>query len=336
MREFLKITGRHLACAQAADVHPSTLGGGHGARIGRTALVPTTRASGIDYKIKPLRQGHMAHHAFSQRRAANIAQTHEKHRCHISPRTRRLAYRRTSVNRGKRRDKSMTRTAAPQWRISQGLTDYAQALAEQQALVEAIAQGQAPEQIWLLEHPSVYTAGTSARAEDLLEPKRFPVHVAGRGGQYTYHGPGQRVGYVMLNLANHGRDVRCFVSALEKWIIDALADFAVAGRIVAGRVGVWVDTPSGEAKIAAIGVRVRRWVSFHGFAINVDPDLSHFSGIIPCGIADHGVTSLAALGIKAAMEDVDAALRRHFPTFLARLDRAPSCAPAGDAAIVRL
>lgn len=221
-----------------------------------------------------------------------------------------------------------TSSAQPLWRITPGLTDYAQALAAQQAHAEAIAQGTAPEMIWLLEHPSVYTAGTSARAPDLLDPNRFPVHVAGRGGQYTYHGPGQRIGYVLLNLHARGRDVRCFVSSLEKWIIDALADFDIAGRIVEGRVGVWVDSDAGEAKIAAIGVRVRRWVSFHGFALNVDPDLTHFSGIIPCGIAEHGVTSLKALGIKATMADVDAALARHMPEFLARLERASSCSPA--------
>ena len=215
----------------------------------------------------------------------------------------------------------------PLWRISSGLTDYTEALRQQQAYAEAVAQGTAQEMIWLLEHPSVYTAGTSARAEDLLDAHRFPVHVAGRGGQYTYHGPGQRIGYVLLNLNSRGRDVRCFVASLEKWIIAALADLGVKGRIISGRVGVWVDTKDGEAKIAAIGVRVRRWVSFHGFAINVDPDLSHFSGIIPCGIADHGVTSLKALGIPATMADVDQALVRHLPEFLARLDRAPSCAP---------
>ena len=217
-------------------------------------------------------------------------------------------------------------TTLPAWRVSTAPVDYAEALAEQQARVEEIAQGRAEEMVWLLEHPSVYTAGTSARAEDLLDPKRFPVHVAGRGGQYTYHGPGQRVGYVLLNLTRHGRDVRCFVASLEHWIIAALQDFGIHGRIIPGRVGVWVDTAEGEAKIAAIGVRVRHWVSFHGFAINVDPDLSHFSGIVPCGISDQGVTSLAALGIKASMADVDAALLRHFPDFLARLDKAPSCA----------
>ena len=219
-----------------------------------------------------------------------------------------------------------TANPSPLWRISDAPIDYAQALAEQQALAEAIAQGTAPETIWLLEHPSVYTAGTSARSADLLDPHRFPVHSAGRGGQYTYHGPGQRIGYIMLNLNRRGRDVRCFVSALEKWIIAALTDFDLEGRIVDGRVGVWVDSPEGEAKIAAIGVRVRRWVSFHGFAINVDPDLSHFSGIVPCGISDQGVTSLKALGRKATMADVDAALYRHLPAFLDRLDRTAACA----------
>jgi lipoyl(octanoyl) transferase len=213
--------------------------------------------------------------------------------------------------------------ADPLWNVSAGLTDYAAALAQMDAQVNAIATGGAPERIWLLEHPPLYTAGTSARPADLLEPTRFPVHQAGRGGQYTYHGPGQRVIYTLLNLKQRGTDVRCFVHALEQWVIDALGDFDVAGERRAGRVGVWVNLPDGrEAKIAAIGVRVRKWVTFHGASINVSPDLAHFSGIVPCGIAEHGVTSLAALGKSATLGDVDNALQRHLSAFL---DRIPGC-----------
>jgi lipoyl(octanoyl) transferase len=206
-----------------------------------------------------------------------------------------------------------------EWRVEPGLTDYATALAFMQARVDEIRAGTATERIWLVEHPPVYTAGTSAKADDLIDPARFPVHVAGRGGQYTYHGPGQRVVYVMLDLERRGRDVRCFVTQLERWIIRVLAQFDVAAKVAPGRVGVWVDTPRGEEKVAAIGVRVRRWVTLHGAAINVDPDLTHFGGIVPCGIADHGVTSLRALGQNTTTGDVDAALEAEFPRFLAAL-----------------
>ena len=206
-----------------------------------------------------------------------------------------------------------------EWRVEPGLTDDAAALAFMQARVDDIRAGTGRERIWLVEHPPVYTAGTSAKADDLIDPARFPVHVAGRGGQYTYHGPGQRVVYVMLDLERRGRDVRCFVTQLERWIIRVLAQFDVAAKVAPGRVGVWVDTTRGEEKVAAIGVRVRRWVTLHGAAINVDPDLTHFGGIVPCGIADHGVTSLRALGQKTTMAEVDAALEATFPSFLAAL-----------------
>lgn len=182
--------------------------------------------------------------------------------------------------------------------------------------VAAIRRGEAPETVWLLEHPPVYTAGTSAREDELLDP-RFPVYRTGRGGRFTYHGPGQRVAYVMLDLARRGRDVRGFVHRLEQWLIDTLAVFGVRGERREGRVGIWVESPKGEAKIAALGVRLRRWVSFHGVSLNVDPDLSHFAGIVPCGLARYPVTSLAELGVRVSMAEVDAALRatfpRHFP-----------------------
>ncbi|MCA3579283.1 MAG: lipoyl(octanoyl) transferase LipB [Bradyrhizobium sp.] len=209
--------------------------------------------------------------------------------------------------------------APPEWRVESGLVDYDAALAAMEARAEAIRDGGAPELIWLLEHPPVYTAGTSAKEGDLVDPLRFPVRRAGRGGQFTYHGPGQRVGYVMLDLAARGKDIRRFVDALELWVIDTLAQLGVNSRQAAGRVGVWVDTPSGEAKIAALGVRVRRWVTFHGFAINVAPDLSHYAGIVPCGLPDYPVTSLGALGNPATVADVDAALRDSFDAFAARL-----------------
>ncbi|WP_067106760.1 lipoyl(octanoyl) transferase LipB [Sphingopyxis granuli] len=209
--------------------------------------------------------------------------------------------------------------ALPEWRVTPGLADYAEALADMEGRAAAIQAGDAPERIWLLEHPPLYTAGTSADPAELLDA-RFPVHVAGRGGRYTYHGPGQRVGYVQLDLARRGRDVRAYVSALEGWVIDALAVFGVAARRAEGRIGIWTDDAQGrEAKIGAIGVRVRRWVTLHGFALNVAPDLSHFSGIVPCGIAEFPVTSLAALGINASMDDVDAALRQALPAFLDKL-----------------
>lgn len=185
-----------------------------------------------------------------------------------------------------------------------------------EARATAIYDGQASERIWLIEHPPLYTAGTSADRAELLDP-RFPVYDAGRGGRYTYHGPGQRVGYVQLNLAHRGKDVRCYVHALEGWVIDALADFGVAARRAEGRIGIWTDTIDGrEAKIGAIGVRVRRWVTLHGFSVNIAPDLSHFGGIVPCGIAEFPVTSLDALGIKASLADFDAALLARCDSFL--------------------
>ena len=215
-----------------------------------------------------------------------------------------------------------------EWRVSDGLTPYEEALAWMEARVEAILAGRAGECIWLLEHPPLYTAGTSARPEDLIEPGRFPVHNARRGGQYTYHGPGQRVAYVMLDLNRRGRDVRRFVAALEDWVIAALAEFQVKGERRAGRVGVWVTRPEkpalpdggpAEDKIAAVGVRLRRWVSFHGVSVNVEPDLAHYGGIVPCGIAGHGVTSLVDLGLPVGMAELDLALRRAFPGTLGAL-----------------
>ena len=208
-----------------------------------------------------------------------------------------------------------------EWITSTGLVPYDHALAEMEARVAAMAGGEAGEAIWLLEHPPLYTAGTSARPDDLTDPGRFPVYTAGRGGQYTYHGPGQRVAYVMLDLNHRGRDVRAFVARLEAWIIAALAEFNVKGELRDGRVGVWVTRPDKppladgsprEDKIAAIGVKLRKWISFHGISINVEPNLSHFDGIVPCGIRDHGVTSLVDLGLPVTMDDLDAALKTTF------------------------
>jgi lipoyl(octanoyl) transferase len=210
-----------------------------------------------------------------------------------------------------------------EWTILPGLQDYADTLAAMEARAGAIAAGEAPEAVWLLEHPPLYTAGTSARVADLTDPHRFPVFAAGRGGQYTYHGPGQRVVYVMLDLNRRGRDVRRFVCALENWVIATLAAFNVRAERRTGRVGVWVVRPDrpalldgtpAEDKIAAIGVKLRRWVSFHGLSINVEPDLSHFDGIVPCGIRDHGVTSLVDLGLPVTMADLDVALQQTFAT----------------------
>lgn len=206
-----------------------------------------------------------------------------------------------------------------EWRVTPGLSPYAETLAEMEARAAAIRAGDARELVWLLEHPPLYTAGTSADEQELLAPDRFPVFRAGRGGRYTYHGPGQRVGYVLLDLEKRGRDVRCFVSGIEKWLIATLADFGIGARSEAGRIGIWTGSGAEEAKIGAIGVRVRRWVSFHGFSLNVDPDLSHFSGIVPCGLGDYAVTSMARLGVAVEMDAVDAALARHFPEFLAGL-----------------
>ncbi len=208
-----------------------------------------------------------------------------------------------------------------EWKISNALVDYDEAVAFMEARAEQIASGDAEEMIWLLEHPPLYTAGTSANIADLTDPERFPVHTSKRGGQYTYHGPGQRVAYVMLDVGKRGRDVRAFVQRLEEWVIATLAEFNVTGEIREGRVGVWVersDKPlqaSGalaEDKIAAIGIRLRKWVSFHGISINVEPDLEHFTGIVPCGITQHGVTSLVDLGLPVSMDDLDVALKRCF------------------------
>ena len=189
---------------------------------------------------------------------------------------------------------------------------YPEALKVMEAQVAAIAAGQEPERVWLLQHPALYSAGTSAKPADLVSPNRFPVFETGRGGQYTYHGPGQRVAYVMLNLAKRGGDVRAFVAALENWLIATLAEFGVNGERREDRVGIWVRHDGSESKIAAIGIRVRRGITFHGVSLNVNPDLSHFDGIIPCGVTEHGVTSLAALGVAATMAEVDAALCRNF------------------------
>ncbi|WP_093975076.1 lipoyl(octanoyl) transferase LipB [Boseongicola aestuarii] len=209
----------------------------------------------------------------------------------------------------------------PEWITSTGLTAYDDAVAQMEARAAAIRAGTAPEAIWLVEHPPLYTAGTSAKPEDLTDPDRFPVHQSKRGGQYTYHGPGQRVAYVMLDVAERGHDVRKFVHDLETWIIAALDQFNVKGEIREGRVGVWVTRPDlppnadgspREDKIAALGIRIRKWVSFHGLSINVEPDLEHFTGIVPCGITEHGVTSLVDLGLPVTMEDVDVALKTTF------------------------
>ena len=213
-----------------------------------------------------------------------------------------------------------------QWHVSDGLVAYDAAVAAMEARVAQIATGAAPEAIWLLEHPPLYTAGTSAKPEDLTDPDRFPVHVSQRGGQYTYHGPGQRVVYIMLNVGKRGRDVRRFVQQLEEWVIATLDQFNVTGEIREGRVGVWVTrddkplTAAGikpEDKIAAIGIRLRKWVSFHGISINVEPDLDHFTGIVPCGITEHGVTSLVDLGLPVTTADVDVALRKTFEELFA-------------------
>jgi lipoyl(octanoyl) transferase len=220
-----------------------------------------------------------------------------------------------------------------EWCVAPGLTPYPEALAAMQQRVAAIRAGAAPEKVWLVEHPPLYTAGTSARPEELTDPSRFPTFAAGRGGQWTYHGPGQRTAYVMLDLTRHhgsvpARDIGCYVHGLETWLIGALVRFGVHGERRTGRIGIWVIDPhtGAEAKIGAIGVRVTRWVSWHGVALNVAPDLSHFSGIVPCGIRDHGVTSLAALGIPATMAEADAALRAAWEeVFGAGATAGPAC-----------
>lgn len=211
-----------------------------------------------------------------------------------------------------------------EWRVEDAPVDYPAALAEMEARAAAIFAGEDRERAWLLEHPPLYTAGTSANPAELIDP-RFPVHDAGRGGRYTYHGPGQRIGYLNIDLRQRGKDVRNFVHYLEGWMIDALGDLGIAARRAEGRIGIWTDDLDGrEAKIGALGIRVRRWVTLHGFSINVDPDLSHFGGIVPCGLAEYPVTSIAALGKAASIPALDAALKAHFPAFLSRLGR---CAP---------
>ena len=209
-----------------------------------------------------------------------------------------------------------------EWINSSGLTDYENAAHWMEKRAAGIRAGTKPETIWLVEHPPLYTAGTSAKPEDLTDPHRFPVYIAKRGGQYTYHGPGQRVVYVMLDVAARGHDVRRFVTQLENWIIATLGEFSITGERRNGRIGIWVVRPEKpvlpdgcmhEEKIAAIGIRLRKWVSFHGLSINVDPDLSHFDGIVPCGVRDHGVTSLVDLGLPVTMNDLDVALEKNFP-----------------------
>jgi lipoyl(octanoyl) transferase len=208
-----------------------------------------------------------------------------------------------------------------EWITSTGLTDFREAEAWMEARVADIHAGEADECIWLVEHPALYTAGTSAKVADLTDPDRFPVYDTKRGGQYTYHGPGQRVAYTLLDVGKRGHDVRLFVQQLEAWVIKALSEFNVTGSIRDGRVGVWVDRPEkplmasgniAEDKIAAIGIRLRKWISFHGISINVEPNLAHFDGIVPCGIKEHGVTSLVDLGLPVSMDDVDVALKRSF------------------------
>jgi lipoyl(octanoyl) transferase len=206
-----------------------------------------------------------------------------------------------------------------EWQVSEGLIPYEQALAEMEARAAAVREGTVAERVWLLEHPPLFTAGTSAEPAELFNPHGFPVFEAGRGGRYTYHGPGQRVGYLTLDLAQRGKDIRCFVHALEGWVIAALAELGLEAHRAEGRIGIWTGEGAAEAKIGAIGVRVKRWVTLHGFSVNVAPDLSHFGGIVPCGIATHGVTSFEALGIGATMADLDHALEAKLPSLLAKL-----------------
>jgi len=212
-----------------------------------------------------------------------------------------------------------------EWAVSSAPVGYAQAVEAMEARAAAIAAGDAGELVWLLEHPHLYTAGVSSKAGDLLEPDRFPVHRTGRGGKFTYHGPGQRVAYVMLDLNARRRDVHAFVAALEAWVVGALAAFNVKGEMREGRVGVWVERktpglPPREDKIAAIGVKIRKWVSFHGISLNVEPDLDHFTGIVPCGISEHGVTSLVDLGLLVTMDEADAALKESFEKMFGQLE----------------
>jgi lipoyl(octanoyl) transferase len=210
----------------------------------------------------------------------------------------------------------VTELAGVEWRLSEGLVQYEEALAFMEERAAAIRAGTARECVWLLEHPPLFTAGTSADPAELFNPMGFPVYAAGRGGRYTYHGPGQRVGYLMLDLDRRGRDVRRLVHSLEGWIISSLREIGVSAHRSDGRIGIWVGERREEAKIAALGIRVKRWVTLHGFAINVAPDLSHFTGIVPCGISDFGVTSLEKLGKETALKGVDDALKRNFHQFL--------------------
>ena len=208
-----------------------------------------------------------------------------------------------------------------EWRVSAGPVAYEEALAEMEQRAAAVREGTARELVWLLEHPSLFTAGTSADPAELFNPFAFPVFEAGRGGRYTYHGPGQRVGYVVLDLEKRVKDIRRFVHQLEGWMIDTLAELGVSAHRAPGRIGIWVGEGPDEAKIGALGVRVKRWVTLHGFAINVSPELSHFTGIVPCGLSEFGVTSLAKLGKQIGFERVDSALKRSFPSFLNGLER---------------
>ncbi len=214
------------------------------------------------------------------------------------------------------------------WAVSTAPVAYPDAVAAMEQRAADIAEGRAGELVWLLEHPPLYTAGVSAKSGDLLDAARFPVFESGRGGQYTYHGPGQRVAYVMLDLTRRGRDVRRFVTALESWVIGALDVFNVVGELRDGRVGVWVERKgpgwSREDKIAAVGVKLRRWVSFHGISLNVEPDLSHFEGIVPCGVTEHGVTSLVDLGLPVIMDEADAALKSSFETVFGAVSEVPA------------
>ena len=203
-----------------------------------------------------------------------------------------------------------------EWRVSDGLVPYPEALAAMEARAEAVRSGSAKELVWLLEHPSLFTAGTSADPAELFNPLGFPVFEAGRGGRYTYHGPGQRVGYLVLDLDKRGKDIRCFVQSLEGWMIASLGQLGVEARREQGRIGIWTGQGAAEAKIGAIGVRVRRWVTMHGFSINVAPNLAHFGGIVPCGIAEYGVTSLERLGLDPSMKLLDQALEQSFPAFI--------------------
>ena len=221
--------------------------------------------------------------------------------------------------RARRQTAAMNASDDIEWRTSEGLTPYPDALAEMEARAVAVRNGEARELVWLLEHPPLFTAGTSADPAELFNPLGFPVFDAGRGGRYTYHGPGQRVGYLVLDLERRGRDIRRFVHALEGWMIAALGEVGVAARREPGRIGIWTGSGATEAKVGALGVRVKRWVTMHGFSINLSPDLAHFGGIVPCGIAEYGVTSLEALGAGTEMSALDAALASSFPRFLSDL-----------------